>query len=77
MTAEELRAAVAESIAQRDEQWHKVLETVTVQFHADLQKLERRIKKSLNELRADVAGVVSDRRRMNERLTEVENKVAA
>ncbi len=72
MTPEEVKAVVTEVIAQRDAQWHAVHEKIVTQVHADLQALERRVNRKFKELRADVGGVVADRRRMNERLTDLE-----
>lgn len=73
MTAEETTELLERALARRDEQWHQFHEKLTVEFHKELHRTERKLVKQINRLSANQGSVVADRRDFNERLSKVEN----
>lgn len=72
MTAEETTELLERALARRDEQWHQFHEKLTVEFHKELHRTERKLVKQINRLSANQGSVVADRRDFNERLSKVE-----
>lgn len=74
MTAEETTELLERALARRDEQWHQFHEKLTVEFHKELHRIERKLRKQIDRVNASVGSIVADRREFNTRLSKVEER---
>lgn len=73
MTAEETTELLERALARRDEQWHAFHEKLTIEFHKEIHRTERKLMRQINRVNASVGTVIADRRDFNERLSNLEH----